>query len=225
VQRVRQQGRHTAARLAAHQRHAGFVAGSLYAEHQEPVGLWDRRLRMCRSGPFLPSSCPIVPLWGGESGKNWPRWGAFSFRRLKADRLQGVGFIEPSRHRSIISAAMARTHPSYGASLNLLHACGTRNPTGAAIFLTKGFFMSIQTIGIIGAGTMGNGIAQACAVAGLRAVMVDISETAVQKGLATIAGSLERLVKKEKSAPPTRTPRWRASRLRRSMRRYSRRSS
>ena len=58
--------------------------------------------------------------------------------------------------------------------------------------------MSIQTIGIIGAGTMGNGIAQACAVAGLRAVMVDISETAVQKGLATIAGSLERLVKKEK---------------------------
>ena len=58
--------------------------------------------------------------------------------------------------------------------------------------------MSIQTIGIIGAGTMGNGIAQACAVAGLRAVMVDISEAAVQKGLATIAGSLERLVKKEK---------------------------
>ncbi|WP_144732533.1 3-hydroxybutyryl-CoA dehydrogenase [Extensimonas perlucida] len=58
--------------------------------------------------------------------------------------------------------------------------------------------MSIQTIGIIGAGTMGNGIAQVCAVAGLRAVMVDISEAAVQKGLATIAGSLERLVKKEK---------------------------
>lgn len=58
--------------------------------------------------------------------------------------------------------------------------------------------MSIQTIGIIGAGTMGNGIAQACAVAGLRAVMVDISDAAVQKGLATIEGSLERLVKKEK---------------------------
>ena len=58
--------------------------------------------------------------------------------------------------------------------------------------------MSIQTIGIIGAGTMGNGIAQACAVAGLRAVMVDISEAALQKGLATITGSLERLVKKEK---------------------------
>ncbi|MFZ3126210.1 MAG: 3-hydroxybutyryl-CoA dehydrogenase [Acidovorax sp.] len=58
--------------------------------------------------------------------------------------------------------------------------------------------MSIQTIGIIGAGTMGNGIAQACAVSGLQVVMVDISEAAVQKGLATVAGSLDRLIKKEK---------------------------
>ncbi|MCD9227645.1 3-hydroxybutyryl-CoA dehydrogenase, partial [Ralstonia pseudosolanacearum] len=45
---------------------------------------------------------------------------------------------------------------------------------------------------------MGNGIAQACAVAGLDVVMVDISEAAVQKGLATVAGSLDRLIKKEK---------------------------
>lgn len=58
--------------------------------------------------------------------------------------------------------------------------------------------MSIQTVGIVGAGTMGNGIAQACAVSGVNVVMVDISETAVQKGLATIAGSLDRLIKKEK---------------------------
>ena len=58
--------------------------------------------------------------------------------------------------------------------------------------------MDIRTVGIIGAGTMGNGIAQACAVAGLRAVMVDINEAAVQKGVATVAGSLERLVKKGK---------------------------
>ncbi|MDD0838898.1 3-hydroxybutyryl-CoA dehydrogenase [Curvibacter sp. HBC61] len=58
--------------------------------------------------------------------------------------------------------------------------------------------MSIQTVGIIGAGTMGNGIAQACAVAGLKVVMVDIAEAAVQKGLATVAGSLDRLIKKEK---------------------------
>jgi len=58
--------------------------------------------------------------------------------------------------------------------------------------------MSIRTVGIIGAGTMGNGIAQACAAAGLSVVMVDIAQTAVDKGLATVAGSLDRLVRKEK---------------------------
>ena len=58
--------------------------------------------------------------------------------------------------------------------------------------------MSIQTVGIIGAGTMGNGIAQAVAAAGLQAIMVDISQAAVDKGLATIGTSLDRLVKKEK---------------------------
>jgi len=57
---------------------------------------------------------------------------------------------------------------------------------------------SIKTVGIVGAGTMGNGIAQACAVSGIRAVMVDISEAAVAKGLATISASLDRLFKKEK---------------------------
>ncbi len=58
--------------------------------------------------------------------------------------------------------------------------------------------MNIQHIGVIGAGTMGNGIAQACAVAGVPVIMVDISEAAVQRGLATLASSLERLVKKDK---------------------------
>jgi 3-hydroxybutyryl-CoA dehydrogenase len=58
--------------------------------------------------------------------------------------------------------------------------------------------MGITTIGIIGAGTMGNGIAQACAVSGINVVMVDISDAAVAKGLATVSGSLDRLIKKEK---------------------------
>ena len=57
---------------------------------------------------------------------------------------------------------------------------------------------SIQTVGIVGAGTMGNGIAQACATKGITVVMVDIADAAVQKGLATISGSLDRLIKKEK---------------------------
>ena len=56
----------------------------------------------------------------------------------------------------------------------------------------------INTVGIIGAGTMGNGIAQICAAAGLGVVMVDISDAAVNRGIATVGGSLERLVKKEK---------------------------
>lgn len=56
----------------------------------------------------------------------------------------------------------------------------------------------IQSVGIIGAGTMGNGIAQICAAAGLSVVMVDISDAAVNRGISTVGGSLERLVKKEK---------------------------
>jgi len=56
----------------------------------------------------------------------------------------------------------------------------------------------IQTVGILGAGTMGSGIAQVCALNGVAVVLVDISEAAVQKGLAAVAGSLERLLKKEK---------------------------
>ena len=57
---------------------------------------------------------------------------------------------------------------------------------------------TITTVGIVGAGTMGNGIAQACATSGVNAIMVDISDAAVAKGLATVSGSLDRLLKKEK---------------------------
>jgi 3-hydroxybutyryl-CoA dehydrogenase len=56
----------------------------------------------------------------------------------------------------------------------------------------------IGSVGIVGAGTMGNGIAQVCAAAGLPVTMVDISDAAVARGLATVAGSLDRLVKKDK---------------------------
>ena len=58
--------------------------------------------------------------------------------------------------------------------------------------------MAIQTIGVIGAGQMGNGIAQVAAAAGLKVIMSDIKEEFCQRGMATIAGSLARLVKKEK---------------------------
>lgn len=58
--------------------------------------------------------------------------------------------------------------------------------------------MIIRIVGIIGAGTMGSGIAQACAMAGLEVVMLDVSEAAIQKGVAGISGSFDRLIKKEK---------------------------
>jgi 3-hydroxybutyryl-CoA dehydrogenase len=58
--------------------------------------------------------------------------------------------------------------------------------------------MHIQKVGVIGAGTMGNGIAQSCAVAGIDVVMVDVAEAAVLRGLQTVTASLDRLVKKEK---------------------------
>ena len=57
---------------------------------------------------------------------------------------------------------------------------------------------TIERVGVIGAGTMGNGIAQACAAAGIDTVMVDVAQAAVDRGLAAIAGSLDRLVKKDK---------------------------
>jgi len=55
-----------------------------------------------------------------------------------------------------------------------------------------------QTIGVIGAGSMGNGIAHVCALAGLSVVMLDVDEQRVAKGRDAIASSLERLVKKAK---------------------------
>lgn len=56
--------------------------------------------------------------------------------------------------------------------------------------------MSITKVGVVGAGQMGNGIAQVASVAGLSVMMFDIQQAAVDKGLQTISGSCDRLVKK-----------------------------
>jgi 3-hydroxybutyryl-CoA dehydrogenase len=57
---------------------------------------------------------------------------------------------------------------------------------------------AVETIGVIGAGTMGSGIAQACAVVGLPVTMIDVDEDAVARGRSAVSSSLDRLVKKEK---------------------------
>ncbi|WP_318569872.1 3-hydroxyacyl-CoA dehydrogenase family protein [Salinigranum marinum] len=56
----------------------------------------------------------------------------------------------------------------------------------------------IDTVGVVGAGTMGNGIAQVAAVAGYDVVMRDIETGFVENGLDSIDDSLSRLVRKEK---------------------------
>ncbi|HSD53333.1 MAG TPA: 3-hydroxybutyryl-CoA dehydrogenase [Burkholderiales bacterium] len=58
--------------------------------------------------------------------------------------------------------------------------------------------MTFKHVGIVGAGTMGNGIAQAFAVAGIPVTMTDIGAAQLERGLKTVDGSLERLVKKDK---------------------------
>lgn len=50
----------------------------------------------------------------------------------------------------------------------------------------------IQTIGIIGAGQMGNGIAQVCAIAGFNVLLNDVTEEKINSGLATIDGNMAR---------------------------------
>ncbi|PYS87237.1 MAG: 3-hydroxybutyryl-CoA dehydrogenase [Acidobacteria bacterium] len=54
-----------------------------------------------------------------------------------------------------------------------------------------------EIIGVIGAGTMGNGIAQTAAASGFDVVMCDVRAELVERGIANISKSLDRFVKKE----------------------------
>lgn len=54
----------------------------------------------------------------------------------------------------------------------------------------------IKQVGVIGAGTMGSGIAQVVASSGRKVVLIDVSEASLDKGINTIEKSLARLVKK-----------------------------
>ena len=58
--------------------------------------------------------------------------------------------------------------------------------------------MAFSKIGVVGAGTMGNGIAQAFAQAGFDVVMSDVAQAALDRAMNTISGSYDRLIKKEK---------------------------
>lgn len=56
--------------------------------------------------------------------------------------------------------------------------------------------MEIKSVGVIGAGQMGNGIAQVAAQNGYQVLMMDVSGSSLEKGLATIASSCDRMIKK-----------------------------
>jgi 3-hydroxybutyryl-CoA dehydrogenase len=56
--------------------------------------------------------------------------------------------------------------------------------------------MEVNVVGVIGAGIMGSGIAQICAVSGRKVVLIDTSDAAVERGKATINSTLERAVNK-----------------------------
>ncbi len=61
--------------------------------------------------------------------------------------------------------------------------------------------MKIKTIGVIGSGLMGSGIAQVAASSGFDVILLDVEQGRLQKGVASISESLDRLLKKEKITP------------------------
>src|SRR3954466_175875 len=67
-----------------------------------------------------------------------------------------------------------------------------------------GALMTIKTIGVIGAGTMGNGIAHVFARSGFDVILVDVEDRFLQRGLDTITKNLEREVAKDKISADAR---------------------
>jgi 3-hydroxybutyryl-CoA dehydrogenase len=65
--------------------------------------------------------------------------------------------------------------------------------------------MGSSLIGVVGAGQMGNGIAQVFAAKNFSVVMMDVAEVALEKGLKTIEKSCDRLVAKEKMSAEQKT--------------------
>ena len=71
--------------------------------------------------------------------------------------------------------------------------------------------IKINKVAVVGAGIMGNGIAQVLAQSGFQVSMVDIDDKALQRGFDSIKKSLGRLKKKVEPPPRSpgeRTPRW-----------------
>src|ERR1041384_1744188 len=61
---------------------------------------------------------------------------------------------------------------------------------------------SIKTVAVLGAGTMGNGIAHVFARAGYNVLLRDVDQTFLERALDTIGKNLNREIKKQKKQPP-----------------------
>ena len=64
--------------------------------------------------------------------------------------------------------------------------------------------MQVKTVGVIGAGQMGNGIALVAAMSGVPVIMSDVTEALVQRGLKTITKILTKNVEKDKISPESK---------------------
>ena len=71
--------------------------------------------------------------------------------------------------------------------------------------------INIQTVGVIGAGQMGNGIAHVCALAGYSVLLNDVSPDRIKAGMATINGNMARQVGKKSISEDDRKGACRAS--------------
>ncbi len=61
--------------------------------------------------------------------------------------------------------------------------------------------MEVKKVGVVGAGTMGNGIAHVFAMSGYDVVLEDLNDEILERALATISKNLDRMIKKEKIKP------------------------
>jgi len=64
--------------------------------------------------------------------------------------------------------------------------------------------MAIKTFGIVGAGTMGTGIAQTAALCGLKAILLDVNEDILRQAMQRFGKSIQRLIDAGKLDQPAR---------------------
>ncbi len=65
--------------------------------------------------------------------------------------------------------------------------------------------MTIKNVAVVGAGTMGNGIAHVFAQFGYKVSLIDVAEASLEKGMKTITKNLDRMVAKEKITEADKT--------------------